>query len=583
MHVVTKARRAFRILVLVSALVLIATVTGILVVTTLADRAAQNTHSAWVEYDATVQRKIALLTALHGEDGFAGLASGLSRYVETQDRELWEELHRRLPRLNELLTAYSALTLTEEEDFALRALGASLTGFRDKLAVAHHMAERGVAPEDVAAVVPLDEATTPMALSLLLESWNNAAIRQQARISASLDRASMLTRSTLLVVPVLLMAAGLVGWLGWRFVSMTHEAERHRAGARHTEALYRDLVEGSLQGLLIHADFKPLFVNPAFVRMFGFDGPGEAMAIPSFLDLVDETEQDDLKLVHGKVASGDVHTWTGRIRCRNRYGDTIWVEEMVRPIRWNGTPAVQVTLLDVSERVAHEGDLEMARSLTEQQAQEVVALAEELDSALQLAEEQKAELHRLSNTDPLTGVFNRRHFLERAHQEMALMTRHPTHAVSVLMMDLDHFKRINDTRGHAAGDEVLRAFTAICGETLRETDVLGRLGGEEFGVLLSGTDLDLARVAAERLRARTETLRIAAGAGEEIGLTVSIGVAKVTDPRQPFETVLSRADDALYQSKLAGRNRVTVAPGTHAGVKAVAAGGTTGQHVAGRS
>nr|WP_246152337.1 sensor domain-containing diguanylate cyclase [Roseospira navarrensis] len=362
-----------------------------------------------------------------------------------------------------------------------------------------------------------------------------------------------------MVVPVLIAGTLLLTWVVWRSTRLSVEAETRRLAAQHSQTLYRDLVEGSLQGLLIHADFKPLFVNPAFARMFGFTDVPEAMALPSFLDLVAEDDQDDVSMVHGMITSGRVHTWTGRVHCVNRRGESVWVEELARPIRWRGEPAAQVTLMDVTDRVAYENDLELARSLTEQQSQEVVALAEELDVALQLAEEQKAQLHKLSVSDPLTGAFNRRHFMEQAQQERARMGRQPDYRVSVLMIDLDHFKAINDTYGHAVGDEALRVFTVLCNETLRENDVFGRLGGEEFAALLPGTGLDEARLVAERLRAGTATVQIAVGDGRHIGLTASLGVAEVTDAAEPFDAVLSRADAALYRSKAEGRDRVTMA------------------------
>jgi len=560
MPLVTRARQSFRILVAGSLFVLTLTVSGLLVVTSLADRAAHKTAQIWDDYSVNVQDKIALLTQLHGENGLKDLLGDLAAYVQTQDPALSAEMDARMTKVRALLEKYGNLRLADEETFALRALTATLTSLEDKLKIARHMAERGVSPADVAAVVPPDDSTSTMALSLLLDSWTEAEQRQKARISASMEIANALTRSTLLAVPVLILATILVGWQAWRYVAITREAERQRAEALSTEALYRDLVEGSLQGLLIHTDFKPLFANAAFARMFGYTSPSEALTLPSFLDLVAEEERDDINLVHGKIAAGTIHTWTGRVHCRTLSGETIWVEEMVRQILWNSAPAVQMTLLDVTDRVAHEQNQEMERTLTEQQAQEVVALAEELDAALQLAEEQKARLQRLSITDPLTGAFNRRHFLDRAQQELVRMGRHPDHTVSVVMMDLDLFKAINDTYGHGVGDETLRAFTAASAETLRENDVFGRLGGEEFAALLPETNLAEALIVAERLRERVADLRIPTEAGKDIRITVSLGVAEISDPALPFDSVLSRADAALYESKRNGRNRVTAAP-----------------------
>ncbi|MBB4314293.1 sensor domain-containing diguanylate cyclase [Roseospira marina] len=560
MAATTKGGTPFRILVAASLIVLTMTVGGLMLVTSMADYAAKRTEATWADYALNVRGKIALLTLLEGDTGFTDLPNDLAAYVRTRDPVTATTIERRLETLHALVARYGALRLNDEERFALRALSAALSQYQDKLGVVRHMIERNIPQAMIADVVPLQGANAPMALDLLRESWTNADTAQRTQLSDAMARVRLLTRSTLLVVPVLILAALMVGWLAWRYITISREAERRREDMRRSEALYRDLVDGSLQGLLIHADFKLLFVNPAFARMFGFASMSDALTVSSFLELVEPTDRADLELVHSRIAVGAIHTWTGRVHCRNRRGDSIWVEEMARPIQWNGRPAVQMTLLDVTDRVAHEDDLEMERSLTEQQAQEVVALAEELDAALQLAEEQKSQLHRLSIADPLTGAFNRRHLFDCARQELARLDRGSVRALSVIMMDLDHFKVLNDTHGHAVGDHALRAFTVASTETLRENDVFARLGGEEFAALLPGTGLDEARVVAERLRERTADLRIALPGGKQIGLTVSLGVMEVVDPTHSFDAILSRVDAALYDSKRDGRNRVTVVP-----------------------
>jgi len=159
-------------------------------------------------------------------------------------------------------------------------------------------------------------------------------------------------------------------------------------------------------------------------------------------------------------------------------------------------------------------------------------------------------------TDPLTGLLNRRGFMERAE---ALIARNASdgNRVSLLMFDLDYFKSINDRYGHAAGDDALRVFSETIRYTMREGDVVGRLGGEEFAAIVSGSPADVT-VAAERVRACFE----AAGtviAGHEMNATVSIGAAGAIAKGCNIERLLSRADAALYASKQAGRNRVTCA------------------------
>ncbi|MCX7177894.1 MAG: diguanylate cyclase [Proteobacteria bacterium] len=171
----------------------------------------------------------------------------------------------------------------------------------------------------------------------------------------------------------------------------------------------------------------------------------------------------------------------------------------------------------------------------------------------------EAELRELAITDTLTGLSNRRHFLARLEDELARVQRLDALHTAVLMLDLDLFKRVNDEYGHLTGDAVLRHFATLLREELRKIDTGGRVGGEEFAIILAGADLAAAQVFAERLRlkiARTPLF----SCGKEIGITVSIGISDLSATDSSADAVLSRADGALYQAKRNGRNRVEVAP-----------------------
>ncbi|MEO5373474.1 MAG: GGDEF domain-containing protein [Alphaproteobacteria bacterium] len=169
----------------------------------------------------------------------------------------------------------------------------------------------------------------------------------------------------------------------------------------------------------------------------------------------------------------------------------------------------------------------------------------------------EAELQYLATVDPLTGLSNRRRLMEVGDEEVSRSTRYEQ-PLSLLMLDIDHFKRINDSHGHAAGDEALRQFAAACREVLRRNDTIGRCGGEEFAVLLPNSDIDGAAALAERLRRRVAGIEVPHG---EIcfGFTVSIGVATLAPGDTGLETLMARADQALYQAKTHGRNRVMLA------------------------
>ncbi|HJV87391.1 MAG TPA: diguanylate cyclase [Noviherbaspirillum sp.] len=164
-------------------------------------------------------------------------------------------------------------------------------------------------------------------------------------------------------------------------------------------------------------------------------------------------------------------------------------------------------------------------------------------------------LQNLATTDPLTGLCNRRQFLALLEGEMARAVRYPGNNVCVLMADLDHFKRVNDAFGHAVGDAALRHFAQILRSTARQTDFVGRLGGEEFAVVLTETNLEAAELFARRL---CSSLRETPLQFDEvtIQMTVSIGVATLEGLDVAAEHVLRRADMALYQAKAAGRNCV---------------------------
>ena len=168
-----------------------------------------------------------------------------------------------------------------------------------------------------------------------------------------------------------------------------------------------------------------------------------------------------------------------------------------------------------------------------------------------------AEMERQAATDPLTAAWNRRHFSEVAAHELARSKR-TFEPLALLMLDIDHFKRINDTYGHDAGDRVLQAFAATCIGMLREIDIFARIGGEEFVALLPEITLDRAEIVAERLRHAISVIRVHQPRGDPIAFTVSIGVTCLETQSEDLLALLDDADKALYEAKRSGRNRVCV-------------------------
>jgi diguanylate cyclase (GGDEF)-like protein len=180
---------------------------------------------------------------------------------------------------------------------------------------------------------------------------------------------------------------------------------------------------------------------------------------------------------------------------------------------------------------------------------------QQLENANTDLQEKQRELERLTRLDGLTGLFNRNTFVELTKNELDRAQRQGT-ATAILLMDLDHFKRVNDTWGHPAGDAVLKHAAMIASTTVRSTDLVGRLGGEEFIVLLPGTSVEAARKLAEKIRLRLEG-QAATWNDTRIAITVSIGIAGTTaSEKQSFEVLYHDADKALYVAKQRGRNRV---------------------------
>ena len=179
-------------------------------------------------------------------------------------------------------------------------------------------------------------------------------------------------------------------------------------------------------------------------------------------------------------------------------------------------------------------------------------------SSLDITERKRmnAELLQLATTDFLTGLPNRRQFMAALGNEHARLQRELASCASVLMIDIDHFKRVNDEHGHAVGDAVLRHLGTLMCQALRKVDVPGRVGGEEFAILLPGTDLAAAAVFAERLRRRVADSALTVDGGMVIGITVSIGMAAMAGTDAHCDAALARADEALYRAKRGGRNRI---------------------------
>ena len=323
--------------------------------------------------------------------------------------------------------------------------------------------------------------------------------------------------------------------------------DRHLAEERLriSEERHRLLAENALDVIwTIEADGTLSYVSPAVEKLRGFT-PAEALRqapeevlTPASLALYRHYFQE----VQTRALSGlPLEPFRGELEYRCRDGSTVWGDVMIYPQQDAEGHFRQLLGVsrDISERKRHELELRQAQDLTEQ-----------ANRALQAANE---ELQRLATTDALTGVWNRRHFEQVVAVEIQRTGRYGD-PLSLLLFDIDHFKKINDTHGHLVGDQVLIGLSQRVRDHLRGVDMLARWGGEEFVVMLPHCTGDQAGLLAEKLR-----VLIAVEPFPVVGqVTSSFGVAEFRPP-DSADAWLNRADDALYQAKAAGRNRVWVA------------------------
>jgi len=296
------------------------------------------------------------------------------------------------------------------------------------------------------------------------------------------------------------------------------EAKQSEEALRESEERFRNLVEGSIQGIIVHRDFKPLFVNKTFAEIFGYASAADILALDSYLELIAPHERDRLLGYAALRRHGREAPQTYEYEGLRKDGSVVWVENRVRRVNWRDGPAAQSTLVDITQR---------------KRAQEQI-------------------LH-LASHDPLTGLPNRALGRDRLMLALARARRSGSRA-AVLFIDLDGFKAINDTLGHPTGDDLLAELARRLSAGVRESDTVARYGGDEFLFVLFDIEDDHAaeRVAEMLLATVGRPLRLQ---GREVSVGASIGIAVFPDHGATPEALLSAADGAMYAAKQSGRNR----------------------------
>ena len=300
------------------------------------------------------------------------------------------------------------------------------------------------------------------------------------------------------------------------------DLRRAEDAVRRSEAKFRSLFESSRDAVMILEDGRFIDCNKAALEMLGCNDLNEFVGLQTAdfsPDLqpsgIDSKTAADNNMEKAFKKGGAFFEWIHR----RRNGEEFPAEVMLSEVEVEGKKMLQALVRDITKRKAMED-----------------------------------ELKELASTDPLTGADNRRSFLDKGALEL-LRSRRYKRPFSFLMLDVDHFKKVNDNYGHHLGDEVLKALVSRCKKILRITDLFGRLGGEEFAVILPETDSETALEVGERLRAELSLVRVESDQGS-IQFTVSIGLSMREDEADTLTAIMGRADSALYKAKELGRNRV---------------------------
>lgn len=324
--------------------------------------------------------------------------------------------------------------------------------------------------------------------------------------------------------------AGVVG--SFRVVDAEARAEEERLHQQEVIANERkhlaDVIEGSDTGTWEwNVQTGETTYNEVWAKLIGYRlDELQPVSIATWERLTHPDDVVRAKAMLDKCFRRELEVYEIEARMRHRSGDWVWILTRGRVVEWNA------------------GGKPLRMLGTHRDITATVKLREELENQ--------------ATTDALTGLCNRRQFEKLAHRELSRAQR-AKETPSLIMMDIDKFKSINDTFGHDAGDEVLKSMARACAPHLREVDVFARLGGEEFGLLLPETGLDGARSVAERIRETLAANAVRLDGGEPIRFTVSMGVAEWCGKPEELPGLMKRSDEALYRAKNEGRNRVCTA------------------------
>ena len=512
---------------LTAAVLIVITAAGGILLGTQAIRLFEDMRVTWQRYDQVSEQKITYLTQMHQYLGFSGLTQHLKDYLLHGDEHLMTWIDIDLDQAKNAVDSYRLLEIGEAEEAALSELRALIVKSRAQVSEIPNLRQAGLSPAEIDKQIDLNPAAAIAALDQLRWAWRQQAVDAQNSMNTTSNAGANLVSYGWVFLPVMALIGGIIFWLVHRLCRQVTAYEREKEALEKSERKFRDMAD-NVPGVIFQwyekrgGDRGYLYVSPRCQELYGVS-PDELQRNWQALAIHPEDEERYLQTV--KEAFEHKAEWSFEGRFLTPKGEEKWWRGISKPVPLN------------EEEIVFNGVI--------------------IDISLQKKMEE--ELRSLATTDALTGACNRRHFLHKADTEIPRAQRY-NNPLAVLMIDLDHFKTINDTYGHAGGDEVLRTFVNKVKETLRGPDVLGRIGGEEFAVMLPETDLQGAVALAERIRIDIQDANIRWDK-RTIKATVSIGIATADKNDKDIHDVMARADKALYTAKSEGRNRVMISRG----------------------
>lgn len=505
-----------------AAVLILTTSAGVLYIGSNAMGLFGDMRKTWQKFDQVSEIKITYLTQMHRYLGYSGMAQHLNDYLLHGKEPLLDILDIDLDQAKNAVDSYGLLEVNEDEKAALHILRTLIQKSRVQIRDIPNLREAGMSPSEIDKKIDLFPQAATTALEQLRMSWRQQAQVTKQTMDDNAMAAEKLVQMSWAFIPVLVIFGVTIFWLVNKLCRQVTAYENEKVALEKSERKFRDMA-ANVPGVVFQwyertgGERGYLYVSPRCQELYGVS-PDELQRNWNALSIHPDDKKRYMKTVDEAFKKRTDWSFEGRFLTPG--GEEKW---------WRG----------ISKPMPGDDDITVHNGVI-------------IDISLQKKMEE--ELRSLATLDGLTGAYNRRHFLYKAKTEVPRSQRY-NHPLTVLMIDLDLFKRVNDTYGHGGGDEVLRRFVAIVRDSLRGPDVLGRIGGEEFALMLPETDIEGAITLAERIRTDLQNTAILWDK-HIIKVTASFGIAMLHKDDKDIHDMLARADRALYNAKAAGRNCV---------------------------